>query len=415
MDPEAALTCQLDRDRRDGKVAGMRSLRRAALSALLILLAAGHVAYWYWPRERMAAPPPGSATEAVLLSADLPLRAWVAFPHQNLAFLASADSGENWQRGLSDLLGVPKIDMPELGPFAVPPASGLAVASDEQGERLVAAVRIYPGLAWFARAAGKVAGNPWLAGGEVVEGGRRLEVAWRGRTWMLRTPGEEWPVAADSSAGVVPALLRLALEVPLGPMPAGEYRLERRGAHLDLLSATAANWEPTQPEVGVLMMTERRPAGLSATAVLGPGQGSLRGVPSAVTFAQSGVAVAPLPLEKLYRVLGVKRRTGEATGWTLEASDRLALERGRELLPGLERAAARVGPTLVYSVDLDVVRAVSADLEERFEGVPLPAISELRQWRAAASILRELAAYDRWSLEVGEDGREVRSRLWRAD
>jgi hypothetical protein len=146
--------------------------------------------------------------------------------------------------------------------------------------------------------------------------------------------------------------------------------------------------------------------------VLGPGEGSLRGLPSAVTFAQPGVQPPKLPFERLYRLLGVERRRAQHGGWRLMASDRLALQSGRELVPELARwtqGEARVS----YAVDLDVVRQVTRELDESLENVPLAAIPEARRWRGAARLLYELGAYDRWSLEI--DGSTARSRLWRVE
>ena len=393
----------------------MRSVKGGALFVVLILLGAAHVAYWYWPREHAGSPAADSAAAGLLASSELPLRAWVAHPHQNLAFLAHEQSGANWRSGLSELLGTPQLQLPGFGPFPLPPASELAVATDEEGERLVVAASVYPVIAWVARAAGWVAGNPWLAGGRVEEGGRRLDVMWRGRTWMLKTEGEAWPDAAPSDPRFEPVLARLAVAAALGPMPAGHYRVARSGRHLDLTSVGDGGSELPEPAHGVLMMIERRPRGLRATAVLGPGQGSLRGVPSAVVFAQPGVLPADLPFQKLYSLLGIKRRAGVEGGWRLVASDRLALARGRGLVPGLERTVAAGAGEIVYSVDLDVVREVTAELERRLEGLPVPAIRELRQWRGAALLLDEIGIYDRWSLEVADGGRSVHSRLWSAD
>lgn len=396
----------------------MRASKRTGLLAVLILLAAGHVGYWYWPRERQALPRTGSLPASLLASDQLPLRTWVAYPHQNLAFLANGESGKNWRRGLSDLVGVPEIELPSFGPFPLPPSSELAVATDADGERLVVAAQIYPLMALVARAAGKLAGNPWLAGGEIYEGGRTLEVAWQGRTWLLRTPGEKWPDATqprEFTESDYPALARLAFEQPLGPLPSGEYRLSRSGRHLDLVSAAAAVGELSRPPRGVLMHAERLSTGLRATVVLGPGEGSLRGVPSAVCLAEKGVKLPRLPFQRLYRVLGIKRKQARRAGWRLAASDRGALARGWQLLPTVEQVAGQDARQESYAVDLDMVREVSAEIERQLEGLSLPAIREVRVWRGAARILEELGAYDRWSLEIGADDAVVRSRVWFAD
>jgi len=391
----------------------MRGVRKGAISAGLILLAVAHVAYWYWPRERAGRPARHSPVAGILAADDLALRVWVAYPHQNLAFLASSDSGDNWRQGLAQLAGLPEIELPRFGPFPLPPADGLAVATDEKGERLRVAAQVYPLISWLARAAGKVADNPWLAGGEIDQGGRRLIVAWEGRTWTLRTPGDEWPTGEIDDERE--ALALVALGVAVEPFPAGRYRLLRSAAHLDLLSDAAEAADLAEPDSGVLMATARQASGLSASAVLGPGQGSLRGVPSAVVFAQEGVDLPALPFERLYRVLGIKRREAKVGSFRLVASDRLALGRGRELVPGLQQAAGEDDLALAYSVDLDVVREVSSSLEKAFKGIPLPAIREVKRWRGAALVLTELGAYDRWTLEVAASGGHVRSRLWHAD
>ncbi len=174
----------------------MRGVRSGVLVAVTIVLAVGHVAYWYWPRERPGTLDSSSQEAGVLDRSDLPLRVWVAHPHQNLAFLTDGESGDNWRRGLSGLLDVPEIELPRFGPFALPPADGMALATDEEGERMIAVARVYPAIALLARLAGKLAGNPWLAGGVVERGGRKLEVRWSGRAWMLRSRGEAWPQGA---------------------------------------------------------------------------------------------------------------------------------------------------------------------------------------------------------------------------
>ncbi len=395
----------------------MRLAGRGLSIAVLILLAAAHVAYWYLPREHARSLRPGSGTATVFENADLPFRAWIAHPHQNLGFLESGLSGERWREGLAKLLGVPELEVPDFGPFALPPAAELALATDEKGERLILAARIYPAVAAIARLAGSVANNPWLAGGRLEEGGRLYEVEWRSGCWMLRTSGESWPASSEPSKaadGLIeaspPAIAWIGLSAAAQRLPAGRYRIERRDGHLDLLSPGAAAGDLQPPERGLLMMIEGGERERRATAILGPGEGSLRGVPSAVTLARN-TRLAPLPFERLYRVLGVRRRRGEESDWKIAASDRLALERGRELVPRLERLVAASAPAISYTADLDVVRAVSRELERRLEGIPLPRIEEIERWRGAALLLEELAAYDRWSFEVGVDG-TVRSRLW---
>ena len=392
----------------------MRDVKKRAFLAALILLVVAHLAYWYAPREHAGAPKPGTEVGAVLNGSDLPLRVWLAYPHQNLAFAGGSKRGNNWRRGLAGLLDLPEIKVPAFGPFSLPPASELALATDESGERMVVAARIYPGIAAVARAAGAVAGNPWLAGGTVVQGGRRLEVAWSGRIWMLRTEGERWPEAQTPGPGVEPALLRVETAVQVGPVPPGAYRVLRNGRHLDLLSAAVGPTETAKPEGGLLLMTDRREPGTRGMAVLGPGAGSLRGIPSALSFSQAPAELPELPFERLYKLLGIERRTVQRGGWAIVASDKVALERGLELQASLRRALPPSG-SLRLSADLDVVRAASGELERQFEGIQVPAFRELRRWQGAELILTELGAYDGWTLEINEQGTQLCSRLWRAD
>jgi len=390
----------------------MLSVKKAALVALLILLGAGHVAYWYVPREHAATLAAENEVGAVLAHDDLPLRVWFAYPHQNLAFVAGSEGGERWREGLAEMLGVPTVELPAFGPFALPPANEMAVATDFSGDRMVAAARVYPGVALFARAAGMLADNPWLSGGEVVQAGRRFEVTWEGRTWIVRSQGERWPEPERAATGADPALARFGFGRPVGPMPAGAYKIRRNGEHLDLMSDGLAPRDVRRPEAGVLLLADHRD-GLRGMAVLGPGEGSLRGVPSAISFALSPAKPAELPFERLYDLLGIDRQAVSDGNWEVVASDEAALERGLQLQRTVSRSPPNPGD-LVVTADLDVVRAATDELEAQLEGVPLRGLKELRQWRGAAMILSELGAYDAWSLEMTAGGREVRSRLWRA-
>jgi hypothetical protein len=50
----------------------------------------------------------------------------------------------------------------------------------------VVVAEVYPVAALFARLAGKLAGNPWLAGGAVSFRDRPAWVEWRGSSWVVR-------------------------------------------------------------------------------------------------------------------------------------------------------------------------------------------------------------------------------------
>ncbi len=391
----------------------MRSTAQRALIGGVIVLAVGHLAYWYLPRHHPRTVDTDGAGAALLTGAELPVRVWIAHPHQNLGFLAHGEGARRWRQGLSRLLGTPEVELPRFGPFAVPPARALTIATDLAGDELAVVAEVFPAVGVVARAAGAVAANPWLEGGEVDEGGRRWRVSWTGMSWRLESGGGGHTAITERSDDdrslVGAALAWLDLSIDVGPLPAGRYRLRRSGEHLDLQSAGDDDAPRRAPVAGGMLRLERPASGgRTAVAILGPGEGSLRGVPSAVVLAR-GARLPELPFERLYRLLGISRHEASDGGWRIAASDRLALDRGRQL--AAELATGPGDARLAYAVDLELVRAVAADLERRLEGVPLPRIDEIERWRGAAQLLAELSAYDRWTFEVDRSGR-VRSRLW---
>ncbi len=251
-------------------------MKRAAYACLLILaLLAGHVWYWYLPRERAAAPRLGAAGGGVaeplqlLAGGAYDVCLWLPYPHQNLGVLAAAigdpqdlieaavrltadlsgnaanagnagDAGEIGKEAAARRAREPE-ELPTFGPFQVPPASELVACADLAGGRLRVVARIYPALAVVAKLAGRLAGNPWLAGG--AAGNTR--VTWSGRLWSA-TAGEELPPAAVVAAGApVPAGATQDVALPESlavvhwtgarqEIPAGYYALTRRGSDLAL-------------------------------------------------------------------------------------------------------------------------------------------------------------------------------------
>ena len=256
-------------------------MRRVAVFAgaglALAALLAAHVVYWYVPRERAVAlrlRPAASATASeplqVLASGAYDVCLWVPYPHQNLGALSGAIGD------LQDVIGAaarlasgeageaspprPREaeEPPPFGPFEVPPANEMVACSDLAGGRRKVAARVYPALAAVAKLAGRVAGNPWLAGG--VAGTTRI--AWDGRLWTV-TAGAEAPrspamppeaaaaAAANAAAGAaagaavgaaagaaapeLPESLAVVHWTGVRPeIPAGYYALTRRGSDLSL-------------------------------------------------------------------------------------------------------------------------------------------------------------------------------------
>ena len=119
------------------------------------------------------------------------------YPHQNLGLVAeSIADGPTFVAAVSRLAGMaPAPAIRSFGPFAVPPSREIVACSDLDGERFVLMARVYPTLATLARLSGRLASNPWLAGGEVREAeGKRdeveekvLRVSWREGYWIVGT------------------------------------------------------------------------------------------------------------------------------------------------------------------------------------------------------------------------------------
>lgn len=210
--------------------------------ALIALAAAGaiHVFYWYAPRERPAAPAPGDLPARLLAAGSLPIRLWIPYPHQNLALLdrAAADP-RSTIAALVAVAGVRRARLPRFGPFRVPPSREICIASDARGRRIIAVARVYPGLAALARLAGRLAGNPWLAGGEVELDGRPARAGWAGRgVWWVATEADFDPSALSAGGDLPqePALAVVRLEDSMVLLPKGWYRLERRGGTLQVVT-----------------------------------------------------------------------------------------------------------------------------------------------------------------------------------
>src|SRR5687768_6178835 len=215
-----------------------RRRRWPVTAVILALLAAAHWLYWYRPRPRAAAP---EGSTLLAAAPGLPVRLWIPFPHQNLGALErSIERPDEVLAAASRLLGLPPPSLPRLPGIGWPPASELLVAASRDGERGVAALRMYPLAAGAIRLAGILASNPWLAGGGVEAGGGPAVVRWEGRTWVLERGGS---VADATSArgerlgSEEPLLALLELSEPAPPLPAGGYglRFENGDAGADLV------------------------------------------------------------------------------------------------------------------------------------------------------------------------------------
>ena len=342
-----------------------RRLRRA-LPAIAVVAFVAHVAFWYLPRARPAAPPPDLAAS----SPGARVAVWIPYPHQNLALLDRRVGGlRAWVRRLDPASGV---DLPSFGPFLVPPASELRAEVGADGASRVEA-RLYPTVAALARAAGAVAGNAWLAGGEPPDR-PGTSIRWRGRIWSLRQAlDERLPVkgvggasaASTAAATVQKAPAFPSMEVfgliwlgqPVGPLPAGNYGVvgaRGPGESVELVSAAALasparSWDGklVDPEAGapVGWRAERDASGRVRAIAVWEGASGVRGLPALAVFDSPDAPPAAgepfafeLPGESLLGLVGEKTPESTVSGLRIRALDRGTVERAAGWAPTLARA-----------------------------------------------------------------------------
>jgi hypothetical protein len=318
-------------------------MKRIALVAGAVVLAAllgAHVVYWYLPRERAVAPrlgagggaapaPAGGAAGEplqVLAAGAYDVCVWVPYPHQNLGALAAAigdlqdvvGAAVRLSSGEGGEASAPRPREPEeaptFGPFEVPPASELVACSDLAGRRLRVVARIYPALAVVAKLAGRVAGNPWLAGG--VAGGS-TRISWQGRLWTV-TAGPEAPrptKAPPGAATAASAVPEQAAGAPVTPETAAKGTAAAPAAPEAAAAAAVApdlppslavvHWTGARPEIpaGYYALT-RSGSDLSLSLVAAGGGGAagsargptgVPGVPGVPGVAGMAGMAGPLP------------------------------------------------------------------------------------------------------------------------
>jgi hypothetical protein len=330
-------------------------------------------------------------------------------------------------------------EAPTFGPFEVPPASEMVACSDLAGGRLKVVARIYPALAVVAKLAGRVAGNPWLAGG--VAGSTRI--AWQGRLWTVtagpeaprlpaapRTPAAPpaTPAAApappETAAAATPELPEsLAVVHWTGArpeIPPGYYALTRSGSDLSLalvaagggggagsaapaalpgvagplpslLVAVGPDWRGVEPfaaaagGLGGAAVAARPPAALALFETGGSHLSTLGDLPGLAVFNATapGAAAGPvrwrLPTEGIFRVLAGRLPTADLAGWRILALDPGSLRQAEALAP---RLAALVPP-----VPAGVTVPAGANLTDGAgAAVPTIAAPSGRAGRAALSL-----------------------------
>ncbi|HSF41661.1 MAG TPA: hypothetical protein VLT87_17815 [Thermoanaerobaculia bacterium] len=424
----------------------MRRILKIGLFALVPLLLLGHVLYWYWPRERAAAPDPGGLPARLLASGAYDACLWAPYPHQNVGVLSGeVEDGSAYLSAVARVAEVPPPVLPSFGPFAVPPASEVTACSDLSGDRFVLVARVYPALGAVARLSGRIAGNPWLEGGEIRDSEGRtnevvervLRVDWRDGFWMVSGGGEVPDLSAAPPAGAPhpPGLGIVRLEQEVSEFPPGEYLLERREGDLELTLAGGAP-APERPDFGseplpVLLAVagpswpaaEAKPlppaafALFAADSVEGIQAGPFGRLPGAAILHPPGKERWRLPAQGIAGLLTERLHRGNSAGWRVVALDAGSLARARSLAPGISSLTPPEGDRpdgrLVLGLWLQPRPALRLVAQTRkiLEKIPLVDRAQVQRWRDWERIMAPLAPCEEVSLAATQSPASFRLRF----
>jgi hypothetical protein len=404
-----------------------RSARRLAAAVVAAFVVAGAALYVhrvFAPREQAGVPSPELGA---LLAADAPFEhsLWLASPHQNLGALDERVGDlELYLAEVSRLTGVASPRLPAFGPFALPPARELALAWNGSGESFLGVARIEPGIGLIARLAGRLAGNPWLAGGRVDSGGRSFDVRWQGPLWIVASG---LPAALDpaerrddgASEPGAPAIAQLVLRREVGPLSPGRFVLARGADGLEVRSGVlpetvqpASEW--SFPGVALWVSSaDRGPIG-------GPGlfllwEAAEGAIPRAAVLQRGGGRSFRLPGEALLELVGA----GEPAyrlGWAVRGTQKSARREALLMVPWFERHLPRPGGRGAWLGRAGrLVPAASARtldlLARNLEKLPLLPVAEVQKISATARLLAPFQDCAALSFEVWHEPEGVRLRL----
>lgn len=423
----------------------MRRILKIGLFALVLLAIAGHVFYWYWPRERAAAPDPGGLPARLLASGAYDACLWAPYPHQNLGVLSGeVEDGSAYLAAVARVAEVPAPVLPSFGPFAVPPASEVTACSDLSGDRFVLVARVYPALGAVARLSGRIAGNPWLEGGEIRDSEGRtnevvervLRVDWQDGFWMVSGGGAPDLSTAAPAAPPFPESLGIVrLEQEVSEFPAGDYLLQRRDGDLELTLAGGGP-APERPDFGgeplpVLLAVagsswppaEAKPLPPAAFALFDPESvegiqaGPFGRLPGAAILHPPGQERWRLPAQGIAGLLSERLYRGNSAGWRVVALDAGSLARAGSLAPGISSLTPPQGDgaegRLVLGLWLQPRPAVRLVAQTRkiLEKIPLVDRAQVQRWRDWERILMPLAPCEEVSLAATQSPASFRLRF----
>jgi hypothetical protein len=394
------------------------SKRRLWIAGAVVLIAVlAHWAYWYRPREREGEPTGRTVAGRLYLTGELPYRVWLPYPHQNLGRLETAIGDvERFARAVAEISGGDLPELPAFGSARVPPSSELALAADRSGERFLVVAEVYPVAGILARLAGKLAGNPLLAGGAAEIGGRSVEVSWVDGAWIVSSRDLELP-RDEVAGGPGEALTWARLDQPRGELPPGEYGLRRTDDALEITSGGQDALRGLGHLDGVrspvpLLMAEVRP---SADGVEGrslallPGFESVAALPGAVAVHRGGDRWR-LPGERILELVGNGPPSAPVAGWTAVSLDRRSLGQAPSIvgfLDGLHGAPAALG----VWIDPRAARQLAEQTARALEAVPIVGEREAARWWALTVVLEPFSRGGWLTATVAQNPPAVRLRL----
>jgi hypothetical protein len=396
---------------------------RWALAALALLGAAAHLAYGYLPRERPAVP--SGAARALLAGSAGDVAVWIPFPHQNLARLErrTGDLGR-WAAWVAGREAGEPPPLPRFGPFPVPPADELVVVARADGA-VRAELAAFPVVVALARAAGTLARNPWLAGGEVaLARGRRGRVDWQGRRWTLEAglpapaPGGPPGPAAPPD---LPTLGLVRLIRAVEPLPAGLYRILRApgSGRLEVLSGAPPAASPDllradadRAAAPAGWWAERAADGAARALVVWDLDGDVPGLPAVSALDRGGARPFRLPAEPLARLVGRPLEQVEAFGFRIRALELDAVARSvplaRDLAAALGAEPGAPAPALLAAARPGPLQRRVRELARTLGAVPVIGPESARPLDRVAAVLAPVAGCPFATLEIGAGDPYVR-------
>lgn len=357
------------------------------------------------------------------------------FPHQNLGALEAFGLSTGTLQAALRLAALPSPTLPRFGHLRVPPSRSLAVATEKRGERFVVAADVYPAAAAFFRLAGRLAGNPWLAGGNLLTDEGRLSVQWHGNVWSVSSQGDvgfadggTFPPAfaqrdpgLPSSPGRKPVMVAEARSTR-DPLPEGRYYLFVDYQGVELISDGATDRPPSTSQamaqarallLAVSAVDGSLGDGGQALALIGQAADQIAELPRGTVIHRPGVDRWSLPAEGLLSLAGRKPSVGSGAGLEVIATDSTGLTQGQSL--ALEVAALLRSPAaenaLVFGlwVELSPASAEVGRIRRGLERAPLWSREQVSRWREADRFLAGMATpWQRMVLVV----REHPSSLW---